>query len=75
MICGAHYQEHISDDSDRKEDALENHSKYHSSELLEQENQNEDESFRAGERQRSLASKLERQKSLKAKEANEMEEN
>ena len=75
MICGAHYQEHISDDSDRKEDALENHSKYHSSELLEQENQNEDESVRTGERQRSAAYKIDKQRLLKSKEENEMDEN
>lgn len=37
MMCGNHYQEHASDDSDHKEDAVENYSKYHSSDLPDQE--------------------------------------
>ena len=75
MVWGAHYQEHMSDDSDRKEDAIENHSKYHSSDLLEQENQNEDESVQLGEKQRLSVFKVEKQKSQEEKEGNEMEEN
>jgi hypothetical protein len=56
MICGNHDQDNVSDDSDRKEDAIENHSKYHLSDLIgnliilslfklvfiDQENQNEE---------------------------------
>lgn len=34
MICGSHVPDNASEESDRKEDAIENHSKYHSSDLV-----------------------------------------
>lgn len=74
MVCGAHYQDHMSDDSDRKEDAIENHSKYHSSDLIEHEVPNEqDDTMQMSELQRQNIFKIEKHKSDN-KENSEAEE-
>lgn len=65
MICGSHYQEHVSDESDRKEDAMENHSKYHSSDIPDQDNQNDDEeAAQMIEKNKSGIFKIEKHKSV-----------
>lgn len=76
MICGSHYQEAVSDESDRKEDAMENHSKYHSSDIPDQENRDEEDDQNGGsERNKSSIFKIEKHKSTDSiKEKEKMEE-
>lgn len=68
MICGTHYQEHVSDDSDRKEDAMENHSKYPSSDMPDPETNNqEDEGEASGDPNKSTVFKIEKHMSVDSK--------